>query len=115
MRKPVKTLLIWLIIICILVPVGIIAGGTSNPGGTAFGEWDPNTLLSMIGYCPAGLANLSGLYHAPVPDYGTDWATTFVGQSLGYYFAAILGVGLLALVFYLIGKELVKGKEDREE
>jgi hypothetical protein len=109
MRKPVKTLLIWLVILCCLVPLGIIASGT------AFGEWDPATLQSMIGYVPAGFANLTGLYHAPVPDYGTDWATSFLGQTLGYYFAAALGVGLLALIFYLIGKELVKNKEDEEE
>jgi hypothetical protein len=114
MRKPVKTLLIGLIILCILVPLGIIAGGTSNPGGTAFGEWDPGTLASMLGYVPAGLANLTGLYHAPLPDYGTDLATTFVGQSLGYYLAAVVGMGLLGLIFYLIGTQLVKNKEDEE-
>jgi len=115
MDKVLRNLLIGLIILGILVPIGIIAGGTANPGGTAFGEWDPSTLLSMLGYVPAGMQNLTGLYHAPLPDYGTDLATTYLGQSLGYYLAAVLGMGLLSAIFYLVGKRLVKNKEDIED
>jgi len=115
MRKPVKMLLIGLIILGILVPLGIIAGGTANPGGTAFGEWSPDQLLALIGYVPAGYANLTGLYHAPLPDYGTDLASTFVGQTLGYYLAAVVGMGVLALIFYFVGRVLIVGKEDTDE
>jgi hypothetical protein len=34
---------------------------------------------------------------------------------LGYYLAAIIGVSLLAVLFFLIGRELTKDKEDKED
>ena len=109
MEKVLRNLLIWLLILVILVPLGIIASGT------AYGEWSVDELQSLIGYVPGGFASLNGLYHAPIPDYGTDWASSFLGQSLGYYLAAIIGVSLLAVLFFLIGRELTKDKEDKED
>jgi len=109
MERVFRNLLIWLLILVVLVPLGIIASGT------AYSEWSVDQLKSLIGYVPAGYANLTGLYHAPIPDYGTDWASSFAGQSLGYYLAAIIGVGLLGVVFYLIGKQLTKGKKEKED
>jgi hypothetical protein len=109
MEKVLRNLLIWLLILVILVPLGIIANGT------AYGEWSVDELQSLIGYVPGGFASLNGLYHAPIPDYGTDWASSFIGQSLGYYLAAIIGVSLLAVLFFLIGRELTKDKEDTVE
>ena len=106
MEKVLRNLLIWLLILVILVPLGIIASGT------AYGEWGADELQSLIGYVPAGFASLNNLYHAPIPDYGTDWANSFIGQSLGYYVAAIMGVGLLGVLFFLIGRQLTKGKQD---
>jgi hypothetical protein len=106
MEKVLRNLLIWLGILVALVPLGIIASGT------AYGEWSVDELQSLIGYVPAGYANLQGLYNAPIPDYGTDWASSFLGQSLGYYAAAVIGVCLLGGLFYLIGRQLAKGKEE---
>jgi len=105
MDNLLKRLLIALALLVLLVPLGIIASGT------AYGEWGADELRALIGYIPAGYANLANLYHAPIPDYGTDWASSFMGQSLGYYLAAIIGVAVLAVVLFLIGKVLTRGKE----
>jgi len=52
MEKVLRNLLIWLGILVALVPLGIIASGT------AYGEWSVDELQSLIGYVPAGYANL---------------------------------------------------------
>jgi len=101
--KTFRTLIICLIILMLLVPIGLIASGT------AFGEWGPDELQQAVGYVPAGLAQMSGLWNPALPDYdfpgGHD---TLPSQAPGYYVSAIVGVVVAGLIAYGVGKVIVK-------
>jgi hypothetical protein len=103
MDKTFKVLVIALIILVVLVPVGLIASGT------AFGEWGPDELQRAVGYVPAGLAHLTGLWSAPLAGYDLPGDhKTIPTQTPGYYVSAIVGVICVGLIAYGIGKVIIK-------
>ena len=67
----------------------------------------------MVGYVPQGLARLGELWKAPMPDYAfKGWeekGLTHLGFA--YIVSAILGVALVVLAAWLIGKCLAKKGE----
>jgi cobalt/nickel transport system permease protein len=82
----------------VLTPIGLLA-----PGGADF-EWGAGELRTMIGYVPAGLAQLGESWGmAPLRAYqlpGTGAESSFFQQAPGYILSAIVGVGLIfTLVF----------------
>ncbi len=79
-----------LLVLILFVPVGLLASGT------AWGEWGNEELESMLGYVPQGILNGFSL-ESLLPDY----SVTGLSSTLGYYLSAILGVGILILVFKL--------------
>jgi cobalt/nickel transport system permease protein len=83
----------------LLTPLGLLA-----PGG-AFGEQAPGNLdLGGLGLqaVPAGLARYNGLWaHALLGGYG------FAGghhATLGYILSAVVGITVVALMIYVIGR-----------
>ena len=98
-----KVLVIALIVLVVIVPIGLIATGT------AYGEWGPDELQQAVGYVPAGLQQLSGLWTPALPDYdfpgGHD---TLPSQAPGYYVSAIVGVLICGSAGYLLAKAIVK-------
>lgn len=81
-----------LLVLLLLTPLGLIATGS------AWGEWDEQTLEQLIGYVPVGIRQLGeGLVQPLLPDY------TFPGREgkgweiVGYIFSAIVGALLTAL------------------
>ena len=103
MDRTFKVLLIALVVLVVLVPIGLIATGT------AFGEWGPDELQQAVGYVPAGLQHLSGLWTPLLPDYdfpgGHD---TLPSQAPGYYVSAIVGGLITAGAGYLVARAIVK-------
>ncbi len=98
-----KVLVIALIVLVLLVPIGLIATGT------AYGEWGPDELQQAVGYVPAGLQHLSGMWSAPLDGYDLPGDhTTLPEQAPGYYTSAIVGVLICAGVAYLVGKAVIK-------
>jgi hypothetical protein len=105
-----RNLLIVFVVLIVLVPAGLLASGT------AYGEWSADKLQGLVGFVPAGVASLSGLWHAPLSDYGLPaLSDTFLGQSLGYYASAIIGAVLCGGVFILIGRALTRNAPKNEE
>jgi cobalt/nickel transport system permease protein/cobalt/nickel transport protein len=103
MDKTFKVLVIALIILVVLVPIGLIASGT------AFGEWGPDELQQAVGYVPAGLQHLTGLWSAPLDGYDLPGDhSTIPTQTPGYYVSAIVGVLVVGLIAYGIGKVIIK-------
>lgn len=93
-RQVVSTLWIALAVLVILTPLGLLATGT------AWGEWGSEELEELgLGFIPQGLESLGMLWNAPIPDY----AIPFLGDTVGYIVSAILGVGLLVAIFWLVG------------
>jgi cobalt/nickel transport system permease protein len=94
----------------ILTPLGLLAGGT------AWGEWGAEDfanaqvreeILLASGnvappvVAPQGLERLASLWTAPIPDYAPSFMH---GASYGYILSAVLGAGLILLLFLLISK-----------
>ena len=87
----------------ILSPLGLIATGT------AFGEWSAEELMDVVGFIPAGLAKIDGIWaYAPLPDYGIlGLAGSFLQSAAGYIVSALIGAGLVMAVISIFNK-LVK-------
>ncbi|MFZ1127185.1 PDGLE domain-containing protein [Methanoregula sp.] len=103
MDKTLKVLIIAMAVLVIIVPIGLIATGT------AFGEWGPDELQQAVGFVPAGLQQLSDLWHPLLPDYDFPGGhETLPTQAPGYYISAIVGVLICAGVGYLVAKAIIR-------
>ncbi|HEX9369433.1 MAG TPA: PDGLE domain-containing protein, partial [Roseiflexaceae bacterium] len=105
-----RPLLIGLAVLMVLSPLGLLAVGT------AWGEWgasdyaDPAMRQQIIvasgqqappAQAPKGLAQLSSIWTAPIPDYAPPWMQS---AEFGYIMSAIVGAGLIILVFFLLSR-----------
>jgi cobalt/nickel transport system permease protein len=83
----------------LLTPIGALAPGT------AWGEWGGEELDELVGYVPANLEKLGGLWKAAMPDYATPGVSNTL---LGYLVAAAVGVVLVAAVAWGVGSLLAR-------
>ena len=81
-------------VLVVLVPLGLLAPGE------AFAEWGANELDSIVGFAPAGLKSMEGLYNAPLAGYGLPGATGFTSLSLGYILSAVVGISVVGLSLF---------------
>jgi cobalt/nickel transport system permease protein len=98
---PPGTRLWWgLGILILLSPVGLLARGT------AWGEWGTDELEKLLGFVPAGLRRLSAAgLQAPLQNYSLPGvAGRFWSGSLVYVLCAIIGVGAVAGLMFLLGR-----------
>ena len=105
MEKIIRNFAIGLVLLIILAPLGLIATGT------AFGEWGPQDIKDMVGFVPQGLEKLSGLWNAPMPDYGfpgSDSNGSMTSSAAAYILAAVIGVAFCGSVLFLVGKRVAK-------
>lgn len=97
-----KTLWIILAALILLTPLGLLASGT------AWGEWGRDELRELgLGFAPEGMEKLASIWQAPIPDYeipGLD-------ASVGYVLSAILGVVIIVLITWLLGRWLAKSED----
>lgn len=96
-------------ILIILSPLGLFLPEYFK-AGSAWGEWGTAEIHKLAGYIPAGLAKLSSLWSAPIPDYAfKGWDGKGLGElSLAYIVSAIIGILVIAGLVFLIGKLLSK-------
>jgi cobalt/nickel transport system permease protein len=98
--KPRRLAWLWvgLAVLIVAVPLGLLAPGT------AWGEWSSDQLTSLgLSSVPQGLAQLEGLWRAPLPDYDTPAASN---SNVGYILSAVLGVVIIAVVVWLFTRVL---------
>jgi cobalt/nickel transport system permease protein len=109
--KPRRLAWLWvgLAVLIVAVPLGLLAPGT------AWGEWSTNQLTSLgLSSVPQGLAQLEGLWRAPMSGYGTP---ALGNSNAGYILSAALGVVIIAVVVWLftrvftIGRPSASGKQ----
>ena len=102
MEKIYRNLAIGLMILIIFVPLGLLAVGET------FGEWGPVELKEKIGFVPPGLERLTGIWNAPLSDYGVPGDESQTGKVGAYILAAVIGVVLCGGVLFFVGKKVAK-------
>ena len=96
-----KALWILLGALALLSPLGLLASGT------AWGEWGREELQTLgLGFVPEGLDRLSNIWSAPFLDYTIPG----LGASVGYILSAFIGIGLVALATWALGRGLARGQ-----
>jgi len=98
--KTISKLWLLIAILAVLTPLGIILPELFKAGG-AWGEWSAEEMRGLVGYIPKGLERLSSLWNAPIPDYASN-------SKISYIVSAVLGVTLVAILLFLVGKFLGK-------
>ena len=108
-----KRLWFGLLVLILISPLGLILPEVFK-SGPAWGEWGRQEIEKMLGYIPEGYRKVANLWSAPVPDYNLKiWEGRGLARmSLGYIFSAGMGVGIIVLVTFLLGKLL--SKKNRE-
>ena len=96
-------------VLALLSPLGLILPDHFK-AGDAWGEWDAEKFKEMIGYVPQGLAKMGELWKAPLPDYAfKGWEEKGLTHlSFAYIVSAVVGMGLVAALMWLLGKWLAK-------
>jgi cobalt/nickel transport system permease protein len=91
-----KPFIIWLLLMLLFVPLGLVATGT------AWGEWTPAEIGDELGFVPAGLERFSGVWGGILPDYlAAGRGESFWAAAAGYLFSAALGLATVAGVTYV--------------
>ena len=109
-RSLVRSLLpLWILlaILAILSPIGLLAQGT------AWGEWGGEELQQMlheagISEIPAGMQQFETIWNAPLPAYGIHG---FGNATTGYIASAVIGILLIVLVTFVLGRTLARKDE----
>ena len=111
--KSRRRLWLWLAVIAVLTPMGLIIPKMFGAGG-AWGEWGPEALKDMIGYVPKGLARLGELWNAPLADYGFGGGASPAMEYLGYIISALIGILMVGIIFFIFTKVLLRLAKKRE-
>ena len=101
MDKLTRNILVVLAVLIVLTPLGLLATGET------FGEWSNEVIKEKLGYVPSGLQGISGLWNAPLADYGIPGLGN---ASVGYALSAAIGILVCVGILYLLGKVVVKNE-----
>jgi len=107
--KGTKKLWWGLIFLILISPLGLVLPELFK-SGPAWGEWSQQQIEKMLGFIPEGIKRLSDFWSAPVHDYNVkNWEGQGLAKSsLGYILSGALGVGVIVLVSFFLGKILTK-------
>ncbi len=100
--RPLRWLWASIGVLILLTPIGALAPGT------AWGEWGSKELKVAIGYAPANLERLGGLWRSAMPGYATPGISNAL---LGYLIAAVVGTALTVGVAFAVGALLARRGE----
>lgn len=107
--KLTAKLWIGIAVLIVLSPLGLLLPEHFK-AGSAWGEWGADEIQKLAGYIPKGLAKLSSLWQAPIPDYAfKGWEEKGLpALSFAYIISAAIGVVIVALLVLIMGKILSK-------
>jgi len=99
-------------VLAISSPLGLVLPALCN-SGPAWGEWRPGQLAALLGYVPAGMERLAGLWRAPFAGYAFAGDTPGMAtKGVSYLISAVIGVMAIVLCLRLCGK-LPAPKEEK--
>jgi cobalt/nickel transport system permease protein len=100
--RRLRGLWVALAVLIFATPLGLLAPGT------AWGEWGSDQFTELgLSFVPQGLAQLEGLWGAPLPDYDLP---ALGNPNLAYILSAILGIVLVAVLAWLFTTVLTSGR-----
>jgi cobalt/nickel transport system permease protein len=100
--RRLRVLWVALAVLIFATPLGLLAPGT------AWGEWGSDEFAALgLSFVPQGLAQLEGLWGAPLPDYDLP---ALGNQNLGYILSAVVGIVVVAVVTWLFTTALTSGR-----
>jgi hypothetical protein len=106
-----KKIMVFLLILCLITPAGILLPVCFN-AGDAWGEWSAQTVKDLVGYVPKGLAKYSGVWNAPLTDYTINRDDKSVVRQSGFYIVSgIIGATVTYIVMLLISRLIVRNGE----
>ena len=101
-----KKIMIAFVVLVVLTPLGLLAPGS------AWGEWDLSEIKEKVGFIPQGMARFNEIIRHILPDYGiAGFDKNFLQSALGYILSAVVGIAVIALIFWLIAKLVPEKKE----
>lgn len=89
MKKETKYLIGFVVLACLLTPLGLIAEGP------AWGEWDIEELGKMVGYIPASIAQAKPLIEPLIPGYEVKSIGSIASSIVSALLGAVLSIGLI--------------------
>jgi len=99
-----RALWIGLAAMIVIAPIGLLAPGT------AWGEWGTEQLSSLgLAFIPQGMAKLSGLWSAPLPDYDLPGLKN---ANLSYILSGIVGTIVIGIVAWLFTRLVTTRKRE---
>jgi len=88
-------------ILIVLSPLGLLLPEYFK-AGSAWGEWGADEMRQLVGYIPKGLARLSELWQAPLPDYAFQGWEEKGLPTLSFAYIISAAIGILAVVFVVL-------------
>jgi cobalt/nickel transport system permease protein len=102
-KRPQWKLWLAFAVFVLATPLGLIATGS------AWGEWGKEELQKALGFVPAGIAQFSELWKAPIPEYEIPG----LGAHSGYVISGLIGVLLVAACAAVLSVALSRGRQQR--
>jgi cobalt/nickel transport system permease protein len=99
-----KAVLIPLIVLIALTPLGLLTKGT------AWGEWGTDEVKKAVGYVPSGMQKMAEFWKSLMPDYSVP----VLGNRGGYIAAAVVGIGLIFLLVFLLSLAAKHGRNEKD-
>ena len=111
MKRSEKKLWLWLSIIALLTPIGIILPARFGSEG-AWGEWGLDALERLLGYVPEGIRKTAGIWRAPIREYNFGGEEVlFSTKVISYLVSGIIGAVLVGLVIVIIARLVLKNEK----
>jgi hypothetical protein len=103
-----KKLWLWLFVLAVLSPLGIILPEKFGAEG-AWGEWGVDALEKLVGYVPVGLKKTADIWAAPIRNYNFGGEGAILSTRIvSYIVSAFIGIVLAWIIILIISRLLFK-------
>jgi hypothetical protein len=108
MKRIEKKLWLWLFVMALLSPLGIILPVKFGDEG-AWGEWSADALEKLLGYIPGGLKKTADIWGAPIRNYNFGGEGSLISTRIvSYIVSAFIGIVLAWVIVLIISRVLFK-------